>query len=118
MKFKKGLSLAIIIVFIALFICSDSSAFFESGNELVQKLREYEKGDKDPTIDLQESAYYMGFVMGVYDATTYAYNSPAGTTKGQIWAIVGKYLKENPEKWSEPAADLVRNALRKAFPKR
>jgi hypothetical protein len=46
------------------------------------------------------------------------FNVPEDITVGQIGSIVGKYLKENPEKWTLPASVLVTQALQKAFPKR
>ena len=35
---------------------------------------------------------------------------------GQLAAVVSKYLTNHPEKWSEPAVDLVIKALQEAFP--
>jgi hypothetical protein len=41
---------------------------------------------------------------------------PAGLMVGQLAAVVSKYLKNHPEKRSEPAVDLVIKALKEAFP--
>lgn len=45
---------------------------------------------------------YLGCVSG--DAMGYV---PAGLMVGQVAAVVSKYLKNRPEKWSEPAVDVV-----------
>jgi hypothetical protein len=37
--------------------------------------------------------------------------------QGQIAAVVSKYLKNHPDKLSDPAASLVMKALGEAFPK-
>jgi len=119
MKLIKRASLVIILALLVLCISSDSSAFFEDGNNLVRRLREFEKARAgDPNANYDDATYYMGFVIGVHDATAYNYNTPSQITVGQIWAVVAKYLKDNPEKWSQPASLLVMEALRKAFPKR
>jgi len=41
---------------------------------------------------------------------------PAGLMVGQLAAVVSKYLKNRPEKWSEPAVDLVIKASQEGFP--
>jgi hypothetical protein len=33
----------------------------------------------------------------------------------EICAIVSKYLKQHPERWNEPAFDLVIDALKQSF---
>ena len=71
----------------------------------------------------QDTSYYdvgnyAGFILGVCDA--YSLNELIclgnGVTKGQILAIVAKFLKANPERWNEPAFFLVVAALKGAFP--
>jgi hypothetical protein len=63
---------------------------FTTGNQLVSRMQEYEKNDKE-----EGSSSY--FNSGLF---------------------VGFDLKEHPERWSEPASLLVIDALEKAFPKK
>lgn len=107
MKFRNGVTFIISLATILLCISSDSfaSPFFETGNSLVPFMRENEKGmAKDPSVIWVDAFYYIGFVTGVYDATSSLYDPPEKITISQILAIVAKYLKENPEKWNQPAS--------------
>lgn len=117
MKSMKQVSFLIVLGAMVLFTPLDSSARFYNGNELVEKMREYEK-DESSGPNCHESGFYMGYVAGVYDAMRDFFDAPENVTVGQICAIVGKYLKEHPEKWTLPASVLIKDALRKAFPKR
>jgi len=117
MKFIKRVSFLIVLSAMLLFTFLDSSAY--DGNELVQKMREFEKQERgDPSADYASSGFYMGYVVGVYEAMRDFLNAPENVTVAQVCSIVGKHLKENPEKWNQPASALVIKALQKAFPKR
>jgi len=121
MKSMKQVSLLIVLAATVLFTSLDSSAQpFNDGNRLVQMMREYEKYERsDPGYNPFECGLYMGYVEGVYDVTRRVYfNAAENVTAAQICALVGKYLNENPGKWTLPANVLVTDALRKAFPKR
>ena len=117
MKFIKQVSFLIVLVAMVLFTPLDSSAY--NGNELVQKMREFEKQERgDPSADYGSSGFYMGYVAGVYEAMRAFFVAPENVTVAQVCSIVGKYLKENPEKWTLPASVLVMEALQKALPKK
>ena len=120
MKFMKQLSFLIILAAMVLFIPLDSSAKgFCNGKELAWWMREYDNWERGaPNIDNSACGLYIGYVMAVYDAMIFVFNAPENVTTGQICSIAGKYLKENPEKWTLPAWVLVTEALQKAFPKR
>ncbi len=121
MKFIKWVSFSIILASIVLFTPLDLSAqlFFHDGNNLVRFMREYDKHERgDPSTNNFECGLYAGYVTGAYDAMRSDFNAPEATTINQICSIVGKYLKENPGKWTAPASILIRDALRKAFPKK
>jgi hypothetical protein len=120
MKFIKQVSFLIVLAAMVLFTPLDSSAqYFYNGNELVQKMRESEKQERDdPSTDYFSSGFYMGYVAGVYEAMRAFFVAPENVTVAQVCSIVGKYLKENPEKWTLPASVLVMEALQKAFPKK
>ena len=104
--------LGVLLIFI-IFAFSEAHAVFYSGNKLVTIMREYEKFHPNTFFEVGE---YMGYILGVYDTTKFLYSTPDNVTAGQIMAIVSKYLKNNPEKWGEPAYSLVINALQEAFP--
>lgn len=93
-------------------------AGFYSGNDLVELMRESDKSNEagSTAVDWAKVYEYGAYVLGVYDATEHEYNTPERITKGQVIAIVSKYLKNNPEKWTHPADTLVKNALKEAFP--
>lgn len=41
---------------------------------------------------------------------------PGGVTRGQLMAVVKKWLSTHPEKWNEDAHKLVQEALKTGFP--
>lgn len=91
--------------------------FFYSGNDLVELMREYEKTTANAdAVDWIKVREYCTYIIGVYDATVSQYAVPDDATKGQIIAVVSNYFNEHPEKWTDPAAKLIQEALRKAFP--
>lgn len=96
-----------------------ANAYFIRGSELATQMKEYDKAE----IRSRDTKYYgvgnyAGFIYAVHDA--YELNnitcSGSGVTKGQVLAIVAKYLKATPERWNEPAFNLVADALKGAFP--
>jgi hypothetical protein len=122
--------LVLFILLISLIFAQTQSAaagayYYFSGNELVEAMREYDavlpgganyySTKTGAAITVGE---YFGYVLGVCDGTAdeQLYEIRADVTKQQILAVVSKYLKNHPEKWSEPAAFLVVEALQEAFP--
>ena len=92
---------------------------FITGNRLVELMREYDKdepGISSGEVNLVRVGVFLAYVTGVYDTLSFAFSTPDGMTVGQICAIVSKYLKNHPERWSESADLLVVDALREAFP--
>jgi len=82
-------------------------------------MKEYDKAEiSSKDTSYYEVGNYAGFIYGVYDA--YELNDLTcpgdGVTKGQVLAVVAKFLKANPERWNEPAFYLVKDALKGAFP--
>jgi hypothetical protein len=112
-------TLAIIVLISVFFPLGHAHAdYFVVGNDLVEYMREYEKIERgDTSAMLSLASRYTGYVTGVYDATRFQYSYPPNVTRGQLCAIVAKYLKEHPERWNQPASDLVIEALKQAFPK-
>jgi len=117
MTYKRWIPISSILVLL-LVACAPAEAYFRDGNELVEFMRDYEKRESDSD---DYSRYglgqYTGFVIGVADlGDSVFFDMPTGTTAGQIYAVVAKYLKDHPEQWAKPAHELVVNALAEAFP--
>ena len=106
-------------------ICVDISAreaqaqgVFVMGNDLVKWMEACKKCENFQSyIFAGQCMQFTGYVIGVHDANPLRYSLPEGVTQGRVCAIVSKFLKEHPEKCSAPAASLVIEALKKAFPK-
>jgi hypothetical protein len=105
------------ILMILAFTQTQAREGFLSGNKLVELMRERDRMEAGASdVDYVKVREYSGYIAGVYDATDWQYDTPDQVTVGQVVAVVSKFLKENHERWSEPAADLVMDALKKAFP--
>jgi hypothetical protein len=74
-------------------------------------MKEHDKTKADA--NQLKAGQYLGYVSGVGDAMGYV---PAGLMVGQLVAVVSKYHKNRPEKWSEPAVDVVIKASQEGFP--
>ena len=94
-----------------------AGAFYD-GNELVEKMREWEKASRlEGVASLREIGFYQGYVAGVADAFGgIAFCPPSNANVGQILVVVSKYLYANPAHWAEPATVLITDALAKAYP--
>jgi hypothetical protein len=111
---KRLLAGAVFVLF-----ASQADAQLETGNDLVEVMREADKLDMGhPRADLFKVGLYAGFVIGAFDAYILAglLCPPDQVTMGQAMAIVSRYLEANPAEWNLPAIDLVRDGLRSAFP--
>jgi hypothetical protein len=103
-----------------------AGGYYYSGNDLVGLMRE----DDNATANAGGASWfdtgrYNGYILGVREGTSMMaavlkksepYDIPDNATRGQIVAVVSKYLKDHPEKWSESAVFLVTEALMEAFP--
>ena len=113
---------------ILLLICIAMSAYeaqartvFVTGVELVGWMKGYDiqkRGDCREVECRDHAASFRMYVVGICDASFVEYPMPGGVTRDQLAEVVSKYLKENPERWGNPATFLVDKALRKAFPKK
>lgn len=64
-----------------------------------------------------DGGFFKGYVSSlaeVFFETEYC--PPENFTDSQAAAIVWKWLKANPERWAEPASNLVLASLKTAFP--
>ncbi|MDD5371874.1 MAG: Rap1a/Tai family immunity protein [Sulfurimonas sp.] len=100
-------------------LTSNLQAVWNTGNNLVGDMREYDKwenGNRD--VDFYKSASFSSYISGVADTMIDASYIciPEGVNSGQVFGIVKKYIKNNPEKWNIPASHLVIQPLLDAFP--
>ena len=92
-------------------VVGSASAGFTTGNQLKSYMDDDEKGASF------NGGEYSGYIIGVHDAFDGAlFCTPQDATKGQVKAVVSKYLRANPEAWNKPAEELIIAALRIAFP--
>lgn len=106
------------VLLIALLVLAGPAAFAMTGDELAEGMKSYLKTEKDYTkADYLLSGNYMGYVLGVAEATASDYSLPSGVTPERLYQIVAVYLEKHPQRLKEPAANLVRAALSEAFPK-
>ena len=93
--------------------CSVTTSFggtaFETGNSLLKRL------SGDPFVDRTFALAYIAGVADHADVTREVCAQP-GVQANQLKEIVLKYLKNHPENRHHPAAELVVNALKGAFP--
>ena len=94
-----------------------------SGPDLVKGSDAYKRvlAGSEKKEDVSQAFLFLGYVMGVADAGFLESNSlfkvPQNAVKGQLCAVVGKYLENHPEYWNNPIASiLVEAALIEAFP--
>ena len=110
----------IILAVILIFFCySSATAHVIEGSDLVGWMQEFDKAESHASdFSWYETAYFMGFVMGVYDSHEDEFSGDDAVNVSRITKIVAKYLKEHPEEWNQPAYLLVLRALATAFPKK
>lgn len=90
---------------------ASGQAWSATGNDLMQW------GANGPNGSGFIDGVYMGYISGVADTSNgILFCAPIGVTNGQNVAVVTKFLKANPEKWTEQAASLIVQALSKAYP--
>jgi Rap1a immunity proteins len=81
--------------------------------------KEYEKPDGQGDKDRFEAGMFIGYVNRVFDVgngqQSYAPFCVPYDSKGQIYDIVAKFLREHPKERGD-AASLVNSALTEAFP--
>jgi hypothetical protein len=105
----------LIVILLVFLISSVADAEFHNGQKLVEDWKAYKmmskpKPLKSPKL-LQGMAHYMGYVVGVIDSNYDVIFFPPDVTVEQLFKAVGMYLEVHPEKWQEPAVNLVLQAL-------
>lgn len=97
-----------------------AQTIFKDGNTLIEEMRQFEQAERNAPHDKLSTGIYMGYVVGVADASSGITWCPGGARNrvsvGQIASTVLQYMSNNPDKWHLEAAALVMNALQQAFP--
>lgn len=103
---------------LALFSCSVAHAAFWDAQKLADSMMEWKKASQyDPAADYMKASDFTNYVAGIHDAGLgVLFCTPASATGGQVSGIVAKYLSESPQPPSKPAARVVEEALRQAYP--
>jgi hypothetical protein len=103
-----------------LILCTSYSlnSYALDGNKLHSQAIEYQKWERGQHFDILFFGEYVGFIAGASDATFKKgiYCSPSDITYVQSNAIVANYLEKHPEKWNQPAVDIVVQAMQEVYP--
>lgn len=87
------------------------------GNELKGLADVWVRNEYRGPNDIYNGGKFDGFIGGVIEAYTFTtFCQPNGVTQNQQFAIITKYLNDNPAKLHLPASSLIIEALNKAFP--
>ena len=106
------------LILLGMFLFSAHINAFETGNDLVEAMKEYEKADAGKEANWMQVGLFMGYVTGTTDVFR-MYGSacvPDTAPRDQIYAVVIKHLKSMPELWTQKAEVLVGATLSSAFP--
>ncbi|GEN40647.1 Rap1a/Tai family immunity protein [Pseudoalteromonas nigrifaciens] len=105
-----------IISALLLFTAFSTNAYFYSGNDLREPMRQYLKAEaNDKDTDYLKAFEYAGYAIGVYDSTAPFLCTPSKVNRNQILAMIAKYLNSNPEDWHLPARTLIQSSLFESF---
>jgi hypothetical protein len=110
-----------LVLIFAMLIPCHGHAHFKLARELAKAALEYDRSEiSDPEVDWSEARGFTGYVIGVYDTLGMlpfvAFCPPERAHGGEIFSAISKYLRDNPEQWTRPAAYVVREGLQKSFP--
>ena len=105
-----------IISTLLIFAAFSANAYFYSGNDLREPMRQYLKAEaSDKDTNYPDAYEYIGYVIGVYDSTAPFLCVPSKVGRSQILAMVAKHLNSNPEDWHLPARTLIQSSLFESF---
>lgn len=106
---------------IALLACQQALALTD-GHRFAEMSRSFSLWEADPVgndREMHSAMFFMGYVAAVSDLQVVlgrvCYKDQP-VTRGQVAAIVAKYIRENPQDWSSPALPTAGKAIVQAFP--
>ena len=98
------------------------NSIFMKGAELAELSHEFERVESPnrtpgDSPDIAAALRFITFVTATSDAFDGAlFCVPKGATSKQLAYVVRKYLRDNPEKWTQSGSYLASDSLAKAFP--
>ena len=101
----------------AALLATEASAM--SGNELKDNADAYVRVSQGAHYlpDVSNAGIFSGYVQAIAKSSvSFTFCLSKDVTNGQIYAIVVKYLNDNPEKWNIHPANLIQDAMTQAFP--
>jgi hypothetical protein len=91
-------------------------SYYLTGKTLAEHAVEWEKSTRnDPKTNVVNASLFMGFVVGVHDASS-GVCSPKEVTITQICKITANYLGTHPTELDRSAYSIVARALAQAYP--
>ena len=114
--------LTLLLAFVSNSVMAELNDCSRGGTILAQCAANWERLRQDnfamrSTDDAWYIASFQGFIDGVMSQTfKKAWCINDRTSTDQFYAVVSKYLRDNPEKWNKQSADLVLISIGKAFP--
>jgi hypothetical protein len=96
-----------------------------SGNQLHERCQDVKVESSDIVRgtyqEVYDSGICTGFILGIASTLRVKgdavdWNPPSGVTPPQLMAIVQRYLSNHPESWTFGAVNLVKQAMKEAFP--
>jgi len=117
MKMLKSLALLLSLVVLPAF-GQEAGGPFQDGATLHAQLVEFVTRNSQSSVQDQFTSFTgAGYVVGVADALNGAiFCVPSGVTKGEVIAVVLKFLNDHPADWHYPAAQDVAVALHLSYP--
>ena len=103
---------------------AQSPQYHSNVGQLLRSCQVFTRPPPNPNVeDLERQAACFAFTDGLAwgvglaeDPTTRTFCPPEGQTVGQRAAVFVQWAEQNPQRWHEPAAVGVIQALRAAFP--
>lgn len=94
-------------------IATPSRVAYVEGYRLVEWLKQYKAAEqKDKNTSYYHVGKAWGFIAGVVDASAEEIGIQDKLTMKQVINIVDSFLAEHIDRWHEPAADIVIDALK------
>lgn len=106
-----------IVLTVILTICLNASWY--SDKYFISDMQKHIKCiESEENCDWSANFSYEAYINGVADTLTDAKYIciPNNVTGRQLYAVVTKYINDNPKSWNKPANYLVESALIDAFP--
>lgn len=104
-------------VIVILIFTISLNAYWIDGNTLSGWKTERDKNINGQDYSVYGVSAYQNYILGIIDSVDgVLFCLPKNANGRQVFAIIDKYINENPDKWNKSAWDLVYNPLKKTFP--